>query len=108
MALTHDGLTLGGKSGAPVIDIETGRVVGVSYMSRYLVANYAVPMSELALDRRLWDAGLHFEGATTPDSASPWDEYWEPNGEASPSSSLAPTPQGVPQAIASSNVGAMV
>jgi endonuclease G len=79
--LSHDAITLGGKSGAPVIDIETGAVVGVSYLSFYLVANHAVPASEMALDRRIWDLGIHFEDAPLPESGSPWEDQWERAGE---------------------------
>ncbi len=84
-ALTHDSITLGGRAGGPVLDIETGHVVGVSFASIYLEANFAVPMSELAQDPYLWEAGLKFEGASKP-SSSPWQEYW---GEADQSDDAA-------------------
>ena len=76
IALTHDCITLGGRSGAPVADVATGRVVGLSFASLYLDANFAVPMSELARDPKLWEAGLHFEGASIP-STAPWEEHWQ-------------------------------
>ena len=81
LALTDDSTTLGGRAGGPVVDLATGRVVGVSFASTYLDANFAVPISELARDIRLWEAGLKFVGASKP-SDSPWQEYWS---EADPS-----------------------
>ena len=39
---THDCSTLGGNSGSPVVDIETGAVVGLHFAGEYLVNNYAV------------------------------------------------------------------
>jgi endonuclease G len=85
LALTHDAITLGGRAGGPVVDLATGRVVGVSFASIYLVANFAVPISELAHDPLVWEAGLNFVGASKP-SSSPWQEYWS---EADPSEATA-------------------
>jgi len=39
---THDCTTLGGNSGSPVIDIETGSVVGLHFAGEFLLNNYAV------------------------------------------------------------------
>ena len=41
--MTHDSSTLGGNSGSALIDVATGRVVGLHFAGRYLEANYAVP-----------------------------------------------------------------
>jgi hypothetical protein len=41
---SHDGSTLGGSSGSPVIDLDTHRVVALHYSGRYGRANYAVPL----------------------------------------------------------------
>ena len=38
----HDASTLGG-TGGPVVDLEEGRVLGVSFGGHYLKANYAAP-----------------------------------------------------------------
>jgi endonuclease G len=74
-AVTHDSSTLGGNSGSAVIDVATGTVVGLHFAGRYLEANFAVPTHELALDRRIVEAGVNFEqdiaGATAP-----WDDFW--------------------------------
>ncbi len=39
---THDCSTLGGNSGSPVIDVLTGKAVGLHFAGRYRQANYAV------------------------------------------------------------------
>ena len=39
---THDCTTLGGNSGSPVIDVESGSVVGLHFAGEYLQENYAV------------------------------------------------------------------
>ena len=41
--LLHDCSTLGGNSGSPLIDLQTGEVVGLHFAGRFLEANYAVP-----------------------------------------------------------------
>lgn len=47
MATTHDCSTLGGNSGSPLVDIETGLVVGLHLGGEYLDANYACPAAAL-------------------------------------------------------------
>ncbi|MEO1159714.1 MAG: phospholipase D-like domain-containing protein, partial [Pseudomonadota bacterium] len=44
---THDCTTLGGKSGSPVIDVGTGKVVALHFAGLYLIENYAVPVSTI-------------------------------------------------------------
>lgn len=46
----HDCTTLGGCSGSPVIDLDTGEAVGLHFGGRYLESNYAVP-SGIVRDR---------------------------------------------------------
>jgi hypothetical protein len=41
---SHDGSTLGGSSGSPVIDFDNHRVVALHHSGQYGVANYAVPL----------------------------------------------------------------
>ncbi|HLM68075.1 MAG TPA: serine protease, partial [Longimicrobium sp.] len=48
--LRHDCTTLGGNSGSPVFDLETGEVVGLHFAGRFLEANFAVP-ARLVADR---------------------------------------------------------
>jgi hypothetical protein len=49
-SLRHDCTTLGGCECAPLVDLETGHVVGIQYAGTYALANYAVPSADLALD----------------------------------------------------------
>ncbi|MFO0555407.1 MAG: trypsin-like peptidase domain-containing protein [Polyangiaceae bacterium] len=41
---SHDGSTLGGSSGSPLIDFDNHHVVALHYRGQYGVANYAVPL----------------------------------------------------------------
>lgn len=76
-AVTHDSSTLGGNSGSALIDVTTGRVVGLHFAGRYLEANFAVPTRELALDRRVLDAGVHVqEEPAGAGGALLSDPYW--------------------------------
>jgi endonuclease G len=45
---THDCTTLGGNSGSVVLDLATGKALGIHFAGSYRVANYAVPASRLA------------------------------------------------------------
>ena len=86
-AVTHDSSTLGGNSGSAVVDVKTGEVVGLHFAGVYLEANYAVPTHELALDRRVVEAGVNFDGEIAGDAATPWDPFWnEADAEAPPAS----------------------
>lgn len=59
-ALAHDCTTLGGNSGSAVIDVDTGKVVGIHFSGQPLIANYAVPMWALADDQRVRNSGVEF------------------------------------------------
>ena len=61
-AVAHDCSTLGGCSGAAIIDPKTGTVLGLHFGGRYLDTNYAVPALELARDPRVRDAGVRVAG----------------------------------------------
>jgi endonuclease G len=69
-AMTHDCSTLGGNSGSALMDIQTGRIVGLHFAGEYLKANYAVPTYELACDSRVVDAGLNFTGSVMSGNVS--------------------------------------
>jgi len=73
-AMTHDSSTLGGNSGSAVLDVQSGRVVGLHFAGHYLEANFAVPTHELARDPRVVDAGVNFDGSVPP--TDEWDEIW--------------------------------
>ncbi len=72
-AMTHNASTLGRDAGAPILDIETGDVIGLHFAGEYLKVNYAVPMYELARDPRV-AAKLNFDGvvAATSDFEPAW------------------------------------
>jgi V8-like Glu-specific endopeptidase len=59
-ALAHDCTTLGGNSGSAVIDVNLGAVVGLHFEGDQFVANYSVPVWELASDPLVASAGVQF------------------------------------------------
>ena len=61
----HDATTTGGTSGAPLIDIEHGYVLGVQTAGKYLVANYALPAWELTRDPQ-WQRVWHSDTSRDP------------------------------------------
>jgi hypothetical protein len=56
----HDGSTLGGSSGSPVIDFDSHQVVAIHYKGTYGVANSAVPFWLLGDDPFFADNGIGF------------------------------------------------
>jgi endonuclease G len=59
-ALAHDCTTMGGNSGSAVIDVDSGKVVGIHFAGQPLIANYAVPTWALASDQRVRNSGVEF------------------------------------------------
>ena len=59
-AIRHDCSTLAGSGGAPLLDLDTGHILGIHFAGRFLESNYAVPAWELARDRRVRAHGIHF------------------------------------------------
>lgn len=57
---SHDGSTLGGSSGSPVIDFDNHRVVALHYSGQYGLANYAVPLWLVKDDPFFTDNGVRF------------------------------------------------
>jgi glutamyl endopeptidase len=57
---THDGSTLGGSSGSPVIDFDNHRVVALHYAGQYGLANDAVPLWLVKDDPFFTDHGIAF------------------------------------------------
>jgi endonuclease G len=86
-AVTHDSSTLGGNSGSAVIDVTTGTVVALHFAGRYLEANFAVPTHELALDRRVVEAGVNFEGEIAGTGVPSWQSFWTEADPTSPAGS---------------------
>lgn len=56
----HDCSTLGGNSGSCVVDLETGRVIGLHAGGHYLRHNWAIALWALARDPLLKRAGVRF------------------------------------------------
>lgn len=77
--LAHDSSTLGGCSGAAVVDATTGDVLGLHFAGEYLVANYAVPAFELSRDGEVRDAGVTFS-AGAAETPNPWQSFWDGPG----------------------------
>ena len=102
-AATHDSSTLGGNSGSVVLDVASGEVAALHFAGRHLEANFAVPVRELARDRRVHEAGVDF-GDVAPDSTTGWDGRWsiaDPSAkEASPAPASPPTGGAAPVAAA--------
>jgi endonuclease G len=74
-AIGHDASTLGGNSGSCLIDLGTGKVVGLHFGGIYRERNHAVPSADLGSDPRLHDAGVTFE-APRPTKPPPWEAWW--------------------------------
>ena len=75
-ALVHDSSTLGGNSGSVVLDVVSGRVLGLHFAGIYLEANFAVPAWELARDSRVRDAGVSFHQAPALGDPPGWEPLW--------------------------------
>jgi endonuclease G len=75
-AIGHDASTLGGNSGSCVVELGTGKVVGLHFGGIYRERNHAVPAAELGSDPRLHDAGVTFE-APRPTKPPAWESWWE-------------------------------
>jgi hypothetical protein len=57
---SHNGSTLGGSSGSPIIDFDNHRVIALHYAGQYGVANYAVPLWLVKDDPFFTDNGITF------------------------------------------------
>ena len=56
----HDASTLGGNSGSCVVDLDSGRVIGLHFAGQYMQYNEAVALWRLADDPLLVRAGVNF------------------------------------------------
>ena len=75
-ALVHDCNSTLGSAGGPVIDLETGYVIGVHSHAKWLEAGYAQPTWELARDPYVWDCMISFR----PNPRPPWLDRWQGAG----------------------------
>lgn len=86
---THDCTTLGGNSGSVVVDLQSGKAVGLHFAGKYMVENYAIPVSLICryLRQEPWREPRN--GGRRP-SASQSDPQGEPAPEEpkSPASAL--------------------
>lgn len=74
-ALGHDSSTLTGNSGSPVVDLQTGHVIGLHFKGNTDGLNWAVPSSDIAYDERMIEVGLSFSGTALAHSG-PWEIAW--------------------------------
>jgi hypothetical protein len=84
-ALVHDCTTRAGSAGGPVVDLETGYVIGVHTHGKELEGGFAQPTWELARDPVVWDYLVGFR----PDPRPAWLERWKVS---TPASAVAPEP----------------
>jgi endonuclease G len=107
-ALLHDASTLGGNSGSAVVDLKTQQVVALHFAGTYLVANYSIPMWDLARDARMVAAGLNFTPALTvaapriPEDGGPaWLSAWKDLEQtlAGPGQPVSPPPAAGPEPL---------
>lgn len=89
-ALTYDTSTVGSDTGAVVMHIATGDVIGLHFSGEYLKWNLGVPMSELARDQRVADAGLNF--TSNVGAATDWLPAWDRTEGTSERAVSSPTP----------------
>lgn len=75
LALGHDSSTLTGNSGSPLVDLQSGSVVGLHFKGNTDGLNWAVPSCEIASDVRIIDAGVVFDDVAVA-HAGPWDTAW--------------------------------
>ncbi|MCI5212733.1 MAG: serine protease, partial [Candidatus Electrothrix sp. ATG2] len=85
--LYHDGTTLGGSSGSPVINLTTGKVCGLHYGGRYKLENYTVSVGWLK--SRLAEITPRLSVALSPATTLTPESSTTP---ASPSTSATETP----------------
>ncbi|MCE9672164.1 DNA/RNA non-specific endonuclease [Myxococcus stipitatus] len=57
-SFTHNATTLGGSSGSPIVDLESGCVIGLHYAGEYLKANLALSSESIAQTLQLVKPGL--------------------------------------------------
>jgi len=74
-AVGHDASTLGGNSGSCLVELASGKVLGLHFGGVYRERNHAVPSADLGADARLHDAGVTFE-APRPSTPPPWEDWW--------------------------------
>lgn len=97
-AAGHDASTLGGCSGAALIDPTTGLVLALHFGGQYHKVNFSVPAGAMAQDARIVDAGVQFNGSPSR-GPNTWGSWWTSadNGGGG-ESAAAPQPAAPPPA----------
>src|SRR5215213_1440580 len=69
---THDCTTLGGSSGSAIVELATGKAVGLHYAGLYLEDNFAVRASVLTdyIRRKRWNNPPNIETRVPPPTSS--------------------------------------
>ena len=88
-ALVHDCSSGAGSSGGPVIDLETGYVIGVHTHAKATEGGFAQPTWELARDPHVWESTIDFR----PDPRPPWLDRWADVGAAPAAPPRPATPE---------------
>jgi V8-like Glu-specific endopeptidase len=58
--IKHDASTLGGNSGSCVVDLESGKVLGLHFAGKYRRYNTAIALWKLRKSKNLERAGVQF------------------------------------------------
>lgn len=74
-AIGHDSSTLTGNSGAPLVRLSDGKVVGLHFHGNADGLNWAIPAADIASDIRIVDAAVAFAGVPAP-AEGPWTIAW--------------------------------
>lgn len=99
--LGHDASTLGGNSGSVVLDLSTGRAVGLHFGGIAMEANHAVSARDLVSDDRVVD-GLRIVG-DPPDPPEGLGDLWAVAGAGGATAGAPPSAGGGPSAAVSSS-----
>lgn len=83
-SLAHDCTAFAGSAGGPLIDLETGAVVGMHLAGRRYDVGSGIAGGEMARDQRIAATGVRFEGELHP-SDNVFRDAWE---EADPAEEL--------------------
>lgn len=93
-SVTHDCPTQAGFSGAPLIDLATGRVVGMHIgkpTGGKFFGGYAVPASEIARDAAVRALGVAFTTESPPPDPLAWASDWVEPASVGPDAAAPPT-----------------
>ncbi|MEM8680784.1 MAG: DNA/RNA non-specific endonuclease [Planctomycetota bacterium] len=82
--ITHDASTLGGNSGSPIINAETGEAIGLHFAGRFLSANHGVDVAVIKDLLHRSNASVSFTGNGDPvaEEARTADYYADREGYA--------------------------